>query len=62
MGTVLFTSAYSGEGSFTDLRASVLFQSKTTVQANNANKSIEQVYSDIVAELEAKGFTTLTAS
>ena len=56
-GMALSGAKYSGGSHFVELRFLLVFQATRTVAANNADKTIDQVLDDTVAELKAKGFT-----
>lgn len=42
-----------------ELRSTLTFNQKRTIQANDADQTIDQVFDAIVSELVAKGFTSL---
>jgi hypothetical protein len=60
-GTSFTARATNGsDGSFSELALHVVFRSEPTIIANNAGKTADQARADLIAELEAHGFTALT--
>jgi len=58
-GIDFFSGVSGSDVKSAELRSTVTFNQKRTIQANDADQIIDQVFEAIVADLQAKGFTLL---